>query len=279
MHHMTGIIVFGGLLGPLFLMIGLQTANSMSVSIWLNMELVATAVLGMIIFKDHLGKLGVIGVLLTLAASIIITSSERGSGIISGLFVVAACFCWGIDNHLTAIVDGVTPQTTTFIKGLFGGTVNLLIGMFLNNWSIRIEYLGIALVIGVISYGISIFLYVTAAQNLGATRSQVLFSTAPFWGILAAFIFLGEQIYFSTFAAGLILIAGIIFSNLSSHNHKHLHKAVTHIHMHSHDDLHHHHEHDDGSQSQKKHSHIHSHEETEHSHEHFSDMHHRHKHT
>ncbi len=274
--YLIGIIVFGGLLGPLFLMLGLQTANSMSVSIWLNMELVATAILGLVIFKDHLGRFAIIGVILTLIASIVISSQENSSGIISGVFVLIACICWGLDNHLTAIIDGITPQTTTFIKGLVGGTVNLLIGMILSGLKIQIEYIGIALSIGIISYGISIFLYVTSAQNLGATRSQVLFSTAPFWGILIAYLVLGERINYITIAAIVILIIGIAFSNILSHNHKHLHVKMTHIHMHSHEDEHHSHQHIEGIDLHAKHSHIHEHEEVEHSHEHYPDMHHRH---
>jgi len=55
-YHLAGVILFGGIFGPLFLMIGLKTANAMSVSIWLNMELVATAILGVLLFKDHLDR-------------------------------------------------------------------------------------------------------------------------------------------------------------------------------------------------------------------------------
>ncbi|HOX92694.1 MAG TPA: EamA family transporter, partial [Spirochaetales bacterium] len=50
----VGIVVFGGFLGPLFLLLGLSLARSSSVSVWLNMELVATAILGVAFFKDHL---------------------------------------------------------------------------------------------------------------------------------------------------------------------------------------------------------------------------------
>ena len=60
-------ILFGGLLGPLLLLIGLRAANAASVSIWLNMELVATAILGVLIFKDSLDKFTWIGVILTLS--------------------------------------------------------------------------------------------------------------------------------------------------------------------------------------------------------------------
>lgn len=49
--QLAGIIIFGGILGPLLLMMGLTNADSMSVSIWLNFELVATAVLGIVILR------------------------------------------------------------------------------------------------------------------------------------------------------------------------------------------------------------------------------------
>lgn len=276
--HLIGIVLFGGLLGPLFLMVGLKSANSMSVSIWLNMELVATALLGVIIFKESLGRYTLLGIIFTLLSSIVICSQENSSGIISALFIILACICWGVDNHLTAIIDGITPQATTFIKGLFGGTVNLMIGMFLSGNKIEIQYIGIGLLIGVFSYGISIFLYVTSAQNLGATRSQILFSSSTFWGIIAAYLFLREKFSFITIIAFILLFIGIIFSNKISHKHSHFHSRMVHIHMHTHDDDHHNHSHGENFDTHTKHSHIHEHDEITHEHSHYPDMHHRHEH-
>lgn len=111
-----GIILFGGLLGPLLLLIGLRAADAASVSIWLNMELVATAILGVLIFKDSLDKLTWIGVTLTVCAGVITSFGEGVSGLTSALLITAACFCWGVDNHLTALTDGATPQAVTFVK-------------------------------------------------------------------------------------------------------------------------------------------------------------------
>lgn len=276
--HLAGVILFGGILGPLFLMIGLKTANAMSVSIWLNMELVATAILGILIFKDHLDHYAIFGVILTLGAGIIISIQEPNSGLISAFFILMACISWGFDNHLSAIIDGVSPQTITFVKGVFGGLTNLIIGMFLNGWQIQIHYIPIALLLGVFSYGISIVLYVTSAQNLGATRSQILFSTAPFWGIIAAWIFLGESINLTVIFSFIILAFGIILTNLASHGHNHSHKGMIHIHMHSHDDGHHDHSHLDVVEPGTKHSHIHEHKVYKHTHRHLPDIHHRHEH-
>lgn len=75
----TGIIFFGGFAGPLLLLAGLRMANAVSVSIWLNMELVATAILGVLIFKDGLDKNTLIGVVLTIVAGIITSFGEGSS--------------------------------------------------------------------------------------------------------------------------------------------------------------------------------------------------------
>lgn len=276
--YIWSVIFFGGVLGPLFLMIGLKTANAMSVSVWLNLELVATAVLGVLIFKDHLDRFALIGVIITLCAGIIVSTQESGSGVISGFFILLACISWGFDNHFTAIIDGVSPQTITFIKGVFGGLTNLLIGILISKGQIQLNYIPIALLIGIFSYGISIVLYVTSAQNLGATRSQILFSTAPFWGILAAYIFLGEPLSLIIIISFVLLVTGIIFTSLSSHEHEHLHERVVHIHLHSHDDGHHEHDQSEDDEIHKKHTHIHEHKENKHVHKHYSDLHHRHRH-
>jgi len=273
-----GIILFGGILGPLLLMLGLQHASAMSVSIWLNMELVATAVLGIILFKDHLDRYGWTGVAFTLVAGIIITFQEPASGIISAIFITLACICWGLDNHLTAIVDGVSPQTITLIKGFVGGTTNLIIGLFISGGEMPLGSLPLALLTGAFSYGLSIALYVTSAQNLGATRSQILFSTAPFWGILGATIFLSEPINTYILTAALLLALGIYFSNKLKHKHTHQHLKLTHIHLHNHLDGHHTHQHIGMTDQGKRHIHMHEHEVIKHTHIHYPDLHHRHKH-
>ena len=274
--YLAGVIVFGGIIGPFFLMAGLKAADAMSVSVWLNLELVATALLGILIFKDHLDRYAIVGILLTLAAGVLISFQESTSGIFSAFLIFIACFAWGLDNHLSAIIDGVSPQTITFVKGFFGGLTNLIIGLFLNDGQIQLDYIPLALLIGVFSYGISIVLYVYSAQNLGATRSQILFSTAPFWGIIAAWIFLHEPLTLTVLISFLMLVSGILFTNIATHGHFHTHKKMVHIHQHGHDDGHHNHIEND--KKSLKHSHVHEHKETKHTHNHFPDLHHRHEH-
>jgi drug/metabolite transporter (DMT)-like permease len=274
-----GIILFGGLLGPLLLMIGLRAADAASVSIWLNMELVATAILGVLIFKDSLDKLTWIGVILTVCAGVITSLGEGASGLISAILITAACFCWGIDNHLTALTDGATPQAVTFVKGIMAGMVNLIIGFSIADTQIVYNNIIASLIVGGFSYGLSIVLYVTSAQNIGATRGQILFSTAPLWGVILSYILFQDTFHWTHIISIILLILAVIVINLISHKHEHQHEMFEHIHFHTHNDEHHDHIHENKNlKTDKGHSHLHVHESLKHVHPHFPDLHHRHKH-
>src|SRR5512145_3232034 len=50
--RLAGAVILGGMAGPVLLLSGLRLASASSVSLWLNFELVATAVLGFIFFRD-----------------------------------------------------------------------------------------------------------------------------------------------------------------------------------------------------------------------------------
>jgi drug/metabolite transporter (DMT)-like permease len=275
---LLGIIVFGGILGPLLLLAGLNRAYATSVSIWLNFELVATALLGLLLFKEHLSKYALIGIAFTLLSGVIISLNEDISGLQSGILVILACICWGLDNHLTAIVDGISSQATTFMKGFVGGMVNITLGVILfNELNILQPIALVAIVVGMFSYGVSIVLYISASQIIGATRGQILFSVSPFWGIVGAAVLLAEPLNWTVLVSFVLLAVGIAFSNVTGHSHPHRHAPTEHIHLHNHLDGHHFHEHE-GLDKSVMHVHIHTHEALSHAHDHFPDLHHRHDH-
>ena len=276
----AGIIFFGGFAGPLLLLAGLRTANAASVSIWLNMELVATAIMGVLIFKDALDRGTWAGVALTLLAGIITTLGEGASGIASGLQIISACACWAAANHLTAISDGASPQTVTFVKVAMAGAVNLTIGCIIAGQIVALGSIVPAVIVGIFAYGISIVLYVTSAQNIGATRSQILFSTAPLWGVVLSYLFVHEPFQWAHLISIALLALAVVITNLFSHQHRHTHVVMEHIHYHKHNDGHHHHTHEgEAVPDGKWHSHFHTHQEITHDHPHDPDLHHRHEHS
>lgn len=276
-YLLLGAVAFGGISGPVLLLLGLQLASAASVSMWLNLEMVATAVLGRMFFHDHLGRYGWLGVAGIVLAGALLSAGEGIAGIWAGLLVAGACFSWGLDNHFTALIDGITPSQSTFWKGIAAGAVNLLIGLSLHSYGASVSITIGALIVGVLSYGASITLYINSAQGLGATRAQMFFASAPFFGVALSALALGESISTIQIISACILTISLTALFRDQHHHVHVHRETAHEHSHRHDDDHHTHEHP-GVPATTRHSHWHEHEETEHAHPHWPDLHHRHRH-
>lgn len=274
---LSGAIIFGGILGPVALLFGLRLAEATAVSLWLNLELVATAVLGVLVFRDHLGSKGWLGVAAAIIASMLVVWAPGNAGSTAGILILLACIFWGLDNHFTALIDGISPSQSTLWKGLVAGSVNFTIGVTLAPISVGIQPIVIALIVGALSYGASIVLYIRSAQVIGATRAQVLFASAPFFGVALSVILLGDRLSIMYTIATPLFILGAGLLLMERHTHTHVHEVTTHDHFHRHDDNHHTHKHPT-LQSSVRHSHQHTHEPKIHSHPHWPDIHHRHKH-
>jgi len=273
--RLSGAVVLGGVLGPILMLFALRYAPASSVAMWLNLELVATAALGYLFFRDHLGGRGWLGVVAALASGLVLTINEGGSGMLSGVLVASACVCWGLDNHLTALVDGISAIQSTFVKGLFAGTINTIIGVLPSGQSVPAGFIVCSLMLGGVSYGASIVLYIVSSQKIGATRSQIIFSSAPFFGVFFSVILLSESVSLLQAVSFLLLVMSIALFASERHEHYHDHQAREHTHLHGHDDLHHAHAHD---KEIALHEHSHGHGAYGHSHPHWPDIHHRHEH-
>lgn len=274
---LVGSVVFGGLSGPVLFLFGLRIASAASVSLWLNLELVATALLGIILFRDHLTALGWLSFGIMLAAALLLATGEEQAGLQGGMLVAAACFCWGLDNHFTALITGISPAQTTFWKGLVAGTVNLIIGLATGDFTLSISKGAMAIGLGAFSYGLSVMLYISAAQRIGATRSQIIFSASPFFGVLFSALFLSEIISMLQIVSTMMILVALFFLFFDHHSHVHWHGKKIHNHWHYHDDKHHNHGSDDSSHG-VFHTHPHQHKKTSHSHPHWPDQNHRHDH-
>lgn len=274
--RLAGVVLFGGVLGPLLLLVGLQRAPAASVSLWLNLEAPATALLGWAFFREHLDRRVVLAIVLVTAATAWLAGASGAALVPAALLIAGACLCWGLDNNLSATIDGFTPAQSTLAKGVVAGAVNLGAGLMLDGAALSVRSVALALLLGALAYGASIVLYVRAAQQLGAVRSQLLFSSAPFFGVVLAWLALREPILPTQLGAALLMVLAVVLLHRERHEHPHAHPATTHTHWHRHDDGHHEHSHQpavDGG-----HVHEHHHAEQQHTHPHRPDLHHRHDH-
>lgn len=275
---LIGAVVFGGLLGPMVLLWGLQSVPAGSASLLLNLETTATALLAWLFFRESLGPRDWLANAVVVMAGMLLISPQGFELAPAAGLIALACVFWGLDNNLTAVIDGYTPSQVTVWKGIVAGSTNLVLGFCLErqeaSWGLVVS----ALFVGALAYGASTILYVKGAQQLGATRSQMLFSAAPFFGLGASWAIFGEPVLPVQIAAALLIALALIVLLTGKHSHAHRHASVTHTHVHRHDDGHHTHDHETPADPGSWHSHEHSHEALEHSHDHVPDLHHRHDH-
>lgn len=212
-----------------------------------------------------------------LTAGVLLIWTDAPDLRLGGVLIVGACVCWGLDNCVTAELDEFSPAHITLAKGTIAGSTNVMLGLLLGDGVPTAGVVLAALVLGAIGYGASITLWVSGARDLGAARGQLVFSVAPFVGVLVAWLALRDPVRPAEAAAVLIAAFGVSRVLGSHHEHAHQHRPIEHDHEHDHHDDHHDDHHLAGNPS-ALHTHRHRHEARVHAHPHVPDLHHRHDH-
>ncbi len=276
---LTSAIVFGGIVGPILLMLGLCNTRGGEASLLLNMESVFTAVLAWFIFKENFDRRIFIGMLAIVVGSIFLTWQPSAMFKISvgSLAIMGACLGWALDNNFTRNISSIDPMRIAAIKGLVAGLINCLIALAYGNHLPSVAILALVAAIGLLGYGVSLVLFIKALRYLGASRTSAYFSTAPFVGAILSILFLHEPVTTNLSIASCFMIFGVWLHLTEVHEHEHVHTEEEHEHLHWHDE-HHGHEHAPGIILDEPHSHWHKHMTIKHSHPHYPDQEHRHVH-
>ena len=271
-------ILFGGVIGPVLLMVGLAASAAGTASLLLNLESVLTLAIAWIVFRENVDRRLMVGAAAIVAGAIILTwpGEISQASIVSSLAIAGACLAWAIDNNLTRKVSGADPTQIAMLKGLIAGTVNTAIAFALGATVPGIGAVASAAILGFFSYGISLTAFVIALRHLGTARTGAYYALAPFIGAGAAVLMLHEPITLPFVAGGILMAIGLWLHLTERHEHGHVHENLEHEHAHVHD-AHHHHSHAPGTPPEP-HTHRHRHVRLKHDHPHYPDLHHRHTH-
>lgn len=275
--------VTGGMIAPALLMWGLSRMAASGVSLLLNAEGVFTALLAWFVFRENFDRRIALGMAFIVAGAVVLSwpgdalLRMQWENLLPTLTVLGACLAWAIDNNFTRKVSLTDATFITMVKGLAAGATNLLLALMAGASLPSLQIVAAAGLLGLVSYGVSLALFVVALRELGTARTGAYFSTAPFAGALLAIIFLGEKVTLQLTAAGSMMALGLWLHLTERHEHNHAHELMEHSHDHTHD-LHHQHAHAEPVAPDTRHAHAHRHEPITHIHPHYPDAHHDHKH-
>lgn len=198
---------------PILLMGGIARTSSANVSLLNNFEIVATSVIALVIFKEAISKRLWCAIFLVTFASILL--SFEGTQALQlnegSLLVLGACICWGFENNCTRMISHRSPIEIVVIKGCFSGMGSLLIAVILQERIPALKWIAAALLLGFISYGLSIYFYIRAQKDLGAAKTSAYYSIAPFLGVSFSMILLKERPDAQFYLAFLLMLASLWF--------------------------------------------------------------------
>lgn len=265
--YLAGSIVAGGVIAPILLMMGIASVTGIASSLLLNLEGVATALIAWLAFKEAVGRRTWIALALMTTAGVLL-ALETGGGETSAYgaaLIVMAMFFWGLDNNLTRKIAGTGPQRIAMLKGLVAGTASTSLAFLLGQAPPLGPELLAALLLGSLSYGVSLVLFILALDSLGSARTGAFFALGPFIGAVISVPLLDEVPSLTILPAGALMAAGAYLLLTERHTHLHWHPRVVHEHPHVHDAGH---EHPHHPGTVEPHSHMHVHEAVLHEHEH-----------
>jgi drug/metabolite transporter (DMT)-like permease len=276
---LAGAIAAGGVVAPVLLMAGLSVTAASTASLLLNIEGVLTALVAWFVFRENVDRRIALGMAAIVGGAALLSwpRTWAGSGTWGPAMIVLACLAWALDNNLTRKVALSDPVQVAMLKGLVAGGVNVALALALGAQPPTSGQLAAGAILGFLSYGISLVLFVLALRHLGTARTGAYYSIAPFIGAAVAVAALGEPISWGMIVAGLLMALGVWLHLTERHEHDHVHEPVTHRHLHRHDE-HHRHVHGPDDPSGEPHTHRHVHVRLRHRHAHYPDAHHRHGH-
>jgi drug/metabolite transporter (DMT)-like permease len=98
---LLGAVLFGGVLGPVALLIGLEHSTGSTASLLLNLEAVLTAVIAWVVFREGADKRIVLGMGAIVLEGIALswqTNANSSSNWNGPALISLACLCWAIDT-------------------------------------------------------------------------------------------------------------------------------------------------------------------------------------
>ena len=200
---------------PICLLFGLKSTSAANASLLNNFEIVVTAIIALVVFKEKISMRLWFGILfVTLSCALLsfedITSLQFSFG---SLFILVACICWGFENNCTRKISSKDPLQIVLLKGIFSGLGSIIIGLTIGERVTVLWSVFAVLGVGFVAYGLSIFFYVYAQRILGAARTSAYYAIAPFIGTLLSLVIFREIPHYTYFIALGLMAVGAWLSS------------------------------------------------------------------
>lgn len=190
----TTAMILLDIVAPICLMYGLKNTTAANAALLNNFEIVATAIIALIVFNEKISPRLWLGIIFVTISCGILSFEDISSFHFSygSLFVLLAAVCWGLENNCTRKISSKDPLEIVLLKGIFSGLGSIIIGIVIGERVTGVMSIVAVLAVGFVAYGLSIYLYVYAQRLLGAARTSAYYAIAPFIAVALSLIIFRE---------------------------------------------------------------------------------------
>lgn len=216
------IATCGAVIAPSLYFVGLTHASASDAALIANGEIFFSVLLAVMFFRERLRVVGWVAILLVLAGMVIITTNLNFTDFTlqqihyKDMLLILSMLFWGLDNNLSRyLAQKMDVANIVQIKSAIGGVMLLAIALLVFRVDINLEtdHIVPILVLGSVGFAASLFFFLQGLKRIGTVRTITIFSMSSVFGLVAASVFLAEQIsWYQIMAAG-IMILGIYLVN------------------------------------------------------------------
>lgn len=212
------IALCGAVIAPSLYFVGLTHASASDAALIANGEVFFSVLLAVIFFREKLRVVGWIAILLVLAGMAIITTNLDFTTFTlqqihyKDMLLIISMLFWGLDNNLSRyLAQKMDVANIVQIKSAVGGGMLLVIALLVFQVDINIGTNQIIpiLLLGIVGFAASLFFFLQGLKRIGTVRTITIFSMSSVFGVVAAALFLGEQISLYQIIAAGIMILGV----------------------------------------------------------------------
>ena len=216
------IAICGAVIAPSLYFVGLTHASASDAALIANGEVFFSVLLAVMFFREKLKFVGWIAILLVLAGMVIITTNLDFTNFTlqqihyKDMLLITAMLFWALDNNLSRfLAQKMDIANIVQIKSAIGGTILIIIALLIFRVDVNIESEQIIpiLLLGTIGFAASLYFFLQGLKRIGTVRTITIFSMSSVFGVVAAAIFLSEQIsLYQVIAAGIMVLGVYLVS-------------------------------------------------------------------
>ena len=190
--------------GTLSYTIGLEETSATNASILVNSETLFAILLGVMIFREKLGRQEIFPFILIMVGSVVIpigsdihNNNWQLTDFVTGdLLILLSGFFYCLDTFIAKkLDDSIKTRHIVHVMSCTGAVMTLILMLFFQtSFLISLEDFSIMSMVGFFGIGVNMMFFVLALRLIGAIRTVLIYSTTTVFSIIYSFVFLSETI-------------------------------------------------------------------------------------